>query len=92
MKTGKIIATYRDEETLITAAAVVIRDPVRSGTDDSHNYRQRRCWIADVQDIRTSTRMEYENLHTSSSSAGNSFVSTGHFRKGWAPSNQWRER
>jgi hypothetical protein len=91
-KTGMTIATYRDEETIITAVAVVIRNPVRSGADDSHSYRQRRCSIADAQGIHTSTRTEYEDLHTSSSSVGNSFVSTGHFKRGWAPSNQWQGR
>jgi hypothetical protein len=82
MKTGKTIATYRDEETLIMAAAVVIRNLPRSGAGGSHSYRQRKCSIVDAQGIHTSTRTEYENLHTSSSSAENFFVSTGHYRRG----------
>jgi hypothetical protein len=71
---------------------VVTRSQVRSGAGDSHSCRQRRCLIADAQGIRTSTRTEYEDLHTSSSSVENSFISTGHFRRGWAPSSQWRGR
>jgi hypothetical protein len=91
-KTVTTIVTYRDEETITTAVAVVTQNPVRSGANDSHSYRQRRCLIADAQGIRTSTRMEYEDLHTSSSSVENFFVSTGRFRRGWAPSNQWQGR
>jgi hypothetical protein len=79
--TGTTIATYRDEETIITTVAVVIRNLARSGADDIHNYWQRRCLIVDAQGIRTSIRMEYEDPHTSSLSVGNSFVSTGHFRR-----------
>jgi hypothetical protein len=82
MKTGTTIVTYHDKETIITAAVVVIRNPVKSGADDSHSCRQRRCLIADAHGIRTSTKMEYEDLHTSSSSVGNSFVSIGHFTRG----------
>jgi hypothetical protein len=81
----------RDEETITMAAAaevpVVTRSQVRSGVGDSHNYWQRRCLIADAQGIRASTRTKYEDLRTSSSSVENSFVSTGHFKRGWAPSS-----
>jgi hypothetical protein len=92
MKIEKTIAIYRDEETLIMAAAVVIRNLPRSGADSSHSYRQRKCSTADAQGIHTSTKTEYDDLHTSSSNAGNSFVLIVHFRRGWAPINQWRGR
>jgi hypothetical protein len=65
MKTGKIIAIYRDKETLIMAVAVVIRNLPRSGAGGSHSYRQRKCLTADAQGIHTSTRMEYDDLRTS---------------------------
>jgi hypothetical protein len=70
MKTITTIATYRDEGTITMAAAaevpIVTRSQVRSGADDSHSCRQRRCLIADAQGIRTSTRTEYEDPRTSS--------------------------
>jgi hypothetical protein len=82
MKIVRTIVTYRGKETItMVAAAEVSRSQAKNGIDDSHSCRQKRCLIADAQDIRTSTRTEYEDLHISSSNAGNSFVSTGHFRK-----------
>jgi hypothetical protein len=71
---------------------VVTRSQARSGADDSYSCRQRRCFIADAQGIRISTRTEYEDRRTSSLSVENFFISTEHFKKGWAPSSQWRGR
>jgi hypothetical protein len=93
MKIVRTIATYRGKETItMVAAAEVSRSQAKNGADGSHRCRQKRCLIADAQGIRTSTRTEYEDLHTSSSSVENSYVSTEHFRRGWASSNQWQGR
>jgi hypothetical protein len=66
MKIVKTTATYHGKETITMVAAVEVpRSQVRSGADDSHKCQQRRCLIADAQGIRTSTKIEYEDLHTS---------------------------
>jgi hypothetical protein len=93
MKIVKTTVTYRDKETItMAAAAEVLQSQVRSGAGDNHSCRQRRCLIVDARGIRTSTRMEYGDLPISSSSVENSFASTEHFKRGWAPSNQWQGR
>jgi hypothetical protein len=93
-----IIATERDEETTTTAvvagALVVIRSQEQSGAADaiSHNCQRKRCSMEGAQGTRTSIKMVSEDLHISSLSAGNSFVSVEHFKKGCKPSNQWPAR
>jgi hypothetical protein len=93
-----IIATVRDEETttmaVVAGALAVIRSQERSGADDaiSHSYQQKRCSMEGSQGTRTSIKTEFEDPHISSSSAGNSFVSVEHFKKGCKPSSQWQAR
>jgi hypothetical protein len=93
-----IIAMERDEKTTIMAivagALVVIRSEERSGTDDaiSHSCQWKRCSMEGEQGTRTLIKTESEDLHISSLSAGNSFISVEHFKKGCKPSNQWLAR
>jgi hypothetical protein len=93
-----IIMMERDEETTTTAvvagALAVIRSQERSGATDvtSHNCQRKRCSMEDAQGKRTSIKTVSEVLHISSSSAGNSFISVEHFKKGCKPSNQWPAR
>jgi hypothetical protein len=88
-----IIATVRDEETttmaVVAEALVVIRSQEWSGTDDaiSHSCQQKRCSMEGAQGTRTSIKMTFEDLHISSSSAGNSSVSVEHFKNGCKLSN-----
>jgi hypothetical protein len=90
-----IIATDHDEETTTMAAVAgalaVIRSQERSGTDDaiSHSCLQKRCSMEGAQGTLTSIKMASEDLHISLSSAGNSFISVEHFKKGCKPSNWW---
>jgi hypothetical protein len=44
------------------------------------------------QDTRTLIKMECEDPLISSLSAGNSFASVEHFRRGCKPSNRWQVR
>jgi hypothetical protein len=93
-----IIATDHDEGTATTAAVAdalaAIRGQKRSGADDviSHNCQQKRCSMGGAQDIRTSIKMECEDPLISSLSAGNSFASVEHFRRGCKPSSRWQVR
>jgi hypothetical protein len=93
-----IIATEHDEETttmaVVAGALAVIRSQGRSGADNviSHNCQRKRCSMEGAQGTRTSIKMVSEDLHISSSSAGNSFVSVEHFKKGCKPSNRWPAR
>jgi hypothetical protein len=78
------IATYRNEGTITMAVAAeaqaVIRIQEQSGVDDviSHNCQQKRCSMEGAQGTLTSIKMASEDMHISSSSAGNSFVSAEH--------------
>jgi hypothetical protein len=93
-RTVTIIAMGRDEETTTMAVAAgalaPIRSQERSGADDaiSHSCQQKRCSMGGAQDIRTSIKMKSEDPLISSSSAGNSFASVEHFKRGCKPSNQ----
>jgi hypothetical protein len=92
------IATYRGEGTITMAvvaeALAVIQSHEQSGVDDAinHNCQQKRCSMEGAQVTLTSIKMASEDLHISSSSAGNSFVSAEHSKKGCKPSNQWLVR
>jgi hypothetical protein len=87
-----------DEETttmaVVAGALVTIRSQERSGADDaiSHSCQRKRCSMGGAQDTRTSIKMEFEDPLISSSSAGNSFTSVEHFKKGCKPSNRWPMR
>jgi hypothetical protein len=93
-----IITTEHDEETatmaVVAEALAVIRSQERSGADDaiSHSYQRKRCSMEGAQGTRTSIKTKSEDPHISSSSAGNSFVSVEHFRKGCKPNNRWPAR
>jgi hypothetical protein len=88
------ITIYHDEETVTMAAVVevlaVIRSQEQSGADDatSHNCQQKRCSMEGAQGTLTSIKMASEDLHISSSSAGNSSVSVERFKRGCRQSNQ----
>jgi hypothetical protein len=98
MRTMRITATYHDVGTTTTAAVAealaVIRGQKQSGTDVviSHRCRQKRCSMGGAQGTPTSTKMECEDLLISSLSAGNSFASVEHFRKGCKQSSRWQVR
>jgi hypothetical protein len=83
-----IIATECDEETttmaVVAGALDLIRSQERSGADDAinHSCQRKRCSMEGAQGTHTSIKMESEDPHISSSSAGNSFVSVEHFKKG----------
>jgi hypothetical protein len=87
--------TYRDEGTITTVvvaeALAMIRSQEQGGVDDvtSHNCQQKRCSMEGAQGTLTSIKMASEDRHISSSSAGNSFASVEHSKKGCKPSNQW---
>jgi hypothetical protein len=93
-----IITTVRDEETTTMAVAAgalaAIRSQERSGADDaiSHSCQQKRCLMEGAQGTRTTIKMEFEDLLTSSSSAENSFVSVERFKRECRPSNRWPTR
>jgi hypothetical protein len=93
-----IIATGRDEETttmeVVAGVLAATRSQERSGADDaiSHSCHQKRSSTGGAQDTRTSTKMEFEDPLTSSSSAENSFVSVERFKRGCKPSNRWPVR
>jgi hypothetical protein len=93
-----IIAMERDEETttmaVVAGTLAVIRSQEWSGADDaiSHSCQRKRCSMEGAQGTRTSIKIESEDLHISSSSAGNSFVLVEHFKKGCKPSNRWPAR
>jgi hypothetical protein len=88
------IATYRDEGTVTMAvvaeALAVTRSQEQSGIDDatSHNCQQKRCSMEGAQGTLTSIKMASEDLHISSSSAGNSSISVERFKRGCKQSNQ----
>jgi hypothetical protein len=92
------IATVHDEGTttmaVVAGALAVIRSQELSGADDaiSHNYRQKRCSMEGACGTRTSTKMEFEDPLTSSSSVENSFVSVERFKRECRPSNRWPVR
>jgi hypothetical protein len=98
MTTTTIITTGLDEE--ITAMRVVaeaeaaIRGQKRSGADDmiSHRCQQKRCSMGVARDTPTSIKMECEDPLISSLSAGNSFASVEHFRRGCKRSSRWQVR
>jgi hypothetical protein len=93
-----IIATERDEETIsmavVAGALAVIRSQEWSGADDvtSHSCQRKRCLMEGAQGTHTSIKMESEDPHIFSLSAGSSFVLVEHFRKGCKPSNRWPAR
>jgi hypothetical protein len=93
-----IIAMECDKETttmaVVAGALAVIRSQGRSGADDaiSHSCQRKRCSMEGAQGTRTSINTVSEDLHISSSSAGNSSVSVEHFKKGCKPSNRWPAR
>jgi hypothetical protein len=93
-----IVATERDEETttmtVVAGALAAIQSKDRSGADDviSHSCQRNRCSMGGAQDTRTSIKMESEDPLISSSSAGNSFASVEHFRRGCKPSSRWPVR
>jgi hypothetical protein len=88
------IATYHDEGIVTTAvvaeALAVTQSQGQSGVDDatSHNCQQKRCSMEGAQGTLTSIKTASEDLHISSSSAGNSSVSVEHFKRGCKQSNQ----
>jgi hypothetical protein len=98
MRTVTIITMGRDEETttmaVVAGALAAIRSKERSGADDaiSHSCQWKRCSMGGAQDTRTSIKMESEDPLISSSSAGNSFASVEHFKRGCKPSNRWLVR
>jgi hypothetical protein len=69
---------------VVAGALAATQSQERSGTDDaiSHSCHQKRCSMGGAQDTRTSTKMEFEDPLTSSSSAENSFVSVERFKRG----------
>jgi hypothetical protein len=93
-----IIATERDEETttmvVVAEALAVIQSQGRSGADDaiSHSCQRKRCSMEGPQGTRTSIKTASKDLHISSSSAENSFISVEHFKKECKLSNRWPAR
>jgi hypothetical protein len=89
------IVTYRDEGTITMAvvaeALAVIRSQEQSGIGGaiSHSCQQKKCSMEGAQGTLTSIKMASEDLHISSSSAENSFVSAKHSKKGCKTSNRW---
>jgi hypothetical protein len=79
---------------VVAGALVTTRSQERSGANDAinHSYHQKRCSMGGAHGTRTSTKMEFEDPLTSSSSAENSFVSVERFKRGCRPSNQWPVR
>jgi hypothetical protein len=79
---------------VVAGVLAATRSQERSGTDDaiSHSCQQKRCSMEGAQDTCTSIKMESEDPLISSSSAGNSFASVEHFRRGCKLSNQWPVR
>jgi hypothetical protein len=92
------IAMVHDEGTttmaVVAGAWVVTRSQGLSGVDDaiSHNYQQKRCSMEGAHGTRTSTKTEFEDPLTSSSSAENSFISVERFKRECRPSNRWPVR
>jgi hypothetical protein len=88
----------RDEETttmaVVAGALAAIQSQERSGAGDaiSHSCQRKRCSMEGAQDTHTSIKMESEDPLMSSSSAGNSFASVEHFRRGCKLSNRWPVR
>jgi hypothetical protein len=76
--------------TVVAEALAAIQGQKQSGANVviSHRHRQKRCSMGDAQGTPTSTRMECEDLLISSLSAGNSFASVEHFRKGCRQSSR----
>jgi hypothetical protein len=82
--------TVMDHDVGTTTTAVVaealaaIRGQKQNGADAviSHRRRRKRCSMGDAQGTPTLTKMECKDLLISSLSAGNSFASVEHFRKG----------
>jgi hypothetical protein len=72
----------------------MIRGQKQSGADDmiSHRCQQKRCSMGGAQDTHTSIKMECEDPLISSLSAGNSFASVEHFRRGCKPSSRRQVR
>jgi hypothetical protein len=93
-----IIVTDHDEGTTTMAAVAgalaAIQGQKWSGADDviSHRCQQKRCSTGDAQDTRTSIKMECKDPPISSLSAGNSFASVEHFRRGCKLSSRWQVR
>jgi hypothetical protein len=79
---------------VVAEALAVIQSQEQNVVDDaiSHNCQQKRCSMEGAQGILTSIKTTSEDLHISSSTAGNSFVSAEHSKKGCKPSNQWLGR
>jgi hypothetical protein len=92
------ITTVHDEGTttiaVVAGALAVTRSQGLSGVDDviSHSYQQKRFLTEGAHGTCTSIKTAFEDLHISSSSAGNSSVSVEHFKNGCKPSNQWPAR
>jgi hypothetical protein len=92
------IATGRDEgittKGVVAEAEATIRGQKRSGADDviGHRCQRKRCSMGGAQDTPTSIKMECEDPLISSLSAGNSFASVEHFRRGCKRSSQWQVR
>jgi hypothetical protein len=74
---------------VVAEVLAVIQSQEQSGVDDaiSHNGQQKRCLMEGAQGTLTSKKTASKDLHISSSSAGNSFVSAEHSKKGCKPSN-----
>jgi hypothetical protein len=89
------IAMVHDEGTttmaVVAGALAVTRSQGLSGVDDaiSHSYQQKRCSMEDAHGTRTSTKTEFEDPLTSSSSAENSFILVELFKRECKPSNRW---
>jgi hypothetical protein len=92
------IVTVHDEGTttmaVVAGALAVTRSQGLSGVDDaiSHSYQQKRCSMEGAHGTSTSTKTEFEDPLTSSSSAKNSFVSAERFKRECRPSNRWLVR
>jgi hypothetical protein len=98
MTTTTTIAMGLDEEIttmgVVAEAEAAIRGQKRSGADDvnSHRCQQKRWSVGGAQDTPTSIKMECEDPIISSLSAGNSFASVEHFRRGCKWSSRWQVR
>jgi hypothetical protein len=79
---------------VVAKALAVIQSQEQSGIDDvtSHNCQQKRCSMEGAQGTLTSIKTASEDRHISSLSAGNSFASVEHSKKGCKLSNQWLAR
>jgi hypothetical protein len=85
--------TDQGRGTLITEVVAEALTTIRGqkwsgiGVVTNHHFRQKKCSMEGAPGTPTLTRMEGENQHISSLSAGNSFGSAKRFRKKCGPNN-----